>query len=453
MKKKNLLNVLMVMIILLIGFSGFMVVKNIKGNEKVSNSEITTSSVENIQNEETKLEETVKVLPMKVSKKTGIVTVERNGIAYEVDVDTELRTGDVFRTKPGSEVAFAENGNEIIVAGSNTELKVTDAEKMNLELKEGELFVDRRKTDKELSIATEAATFTPNGTTFAVTAYSASYSVYVYSGEVTASGEKINTEVTAKAGQIISALKDNDGNVKASSSEFSPNALNDNQIENLLACGIDSSFCFSGQKLNAIKTAREDEKAKAQQEMLLLEEQAKAEIKKEQEKYEQAVENYEAAIESGAFDITEDEDGNITLDSTGGSKSCTIEIRCNTFLDNMSNLKFGKEGYVPSSGKILSKTKVSFSDGETVYDVLKRVCSNAGIQMEASWTPLYNSYYIEGINHLYEFDCGSESGWMYKVNGWFPNYGCSSYYLEDGDSIVWCYTCNGLGADVGGSNF
>ena len=91
-----------------------------------------------------------------------------------------------------------------------------------------------------------------------------------------------------------------------------------------------------------------------------------------------------------------------------------------------------------------------FEKGETVYDVLSRVCSYAGIQMEASWTPLYNSYYVEGINNLYEFDCGNESGWMYKVNGWFPNYGCSSYYLEDGDTIVWTYTCNGLGADVGG---
>ena len=63
---------------------------------------------------------------------------------------------------------------------------------------------------------------------------------------------------------------------------------------------------------------------------------------------------------------------------------------------------------------------------------------------------MYDSYYIEGINNLYEFDCGSESGWMYKVNGWFPNYGCSAYPLKDGDVIVWCYTCNGLGADVGG---
>jgi uncharacterized membrane-anchored protein len=38
---------------------------------------------------------------------------------------------------------------------------------------------------------------------------------------------------------------------------------------------------------------------------------------------------------------------------------------------------------------------------------------------------------------------------MYKVNEWFPNYGCSSYYVEDGDTIVWCYTCQGLGNDVG----
>ena len=62
---------------------------------------------------------------------------------------------------------------------------------------------------------------------------------------------------------------------------------------------------------------------------------------------------------------------------------------------------------------------------------------------------MYDSSYIEGINHLYEFDCGKESGWMYKVNDWFPNYGCSAYTVESGDNIVWCYTCNGFGEDVG----
>jgi hypothetical protein len=69
--------------------------------------------------------------------------------------------------------------------------------------------------------------------------------------------------------------------------------------------------------------------------------------------------------------------------------------------------------------------------------------------MEFSMTPIYNSNYIEGINNLYEFDAGELSGWMYKVNGWFPNYGSSRYVLKDGDVIEWVYTCD-LGRDVGG---
>ena len=52
-------------------------------------------------------------------------------------------------------------------------------------------------------------------------------------------------------------------------------------------------------------------------------------------------------------------------------------------------------------------------------------------------------------HNLYEFDVGNKSGWMYKVNGWFPNYGCSRYQLKDGDVIEWVYTCD-LGDDVGG---
>ena len=74
----------------------------------------------------------------------------------------------------------------------------------------------------------------------------------------------------------------------------------------------------------------------------------------------------------------------------------------------------------------------------------------AGVHMEFADTPMYNSVYIEGIGNLYEFDCGERSGWMYRVNGWFPNYGCSRYQLEPGDTVEWVYTCD-LGADVGGA--
>ncbi len=131
----------------------------------------------------------------------------------------------------------------------------------------------------------------------------------------------------------------------------------------------------------------------------------------------------------------------------GGDKSCTIEIRCDTILSNMDKLAADKTAYVPSDGEILAATTVSFSDGETAYDVLSRACEGANIQLEASWSPIYNAYYVEGVNNLYEFDCGSASGWTYKVNGWVPNYGLSGYKLQDGDVVTLLYTCN-YGDDV-----
>ena len=133
--------------------------------------------------------------------------------------------------------------------------------------------------------------------------------------------------------------------------------------------------------------------------------------------------------------------------------SCSIEIRCDTILNNIGQLVPQKADYVPANGIILEKTTVNFLEGETVFEVLKRVCKEAELQLEYSWTPAYDNYYIEGINHIYEFDCGSQSGWMYKVNSEFPNYGCSSYTVEAGDEIVWCYTCEGLGNDVGAEVF
>ena len=100
-------------------------------------------------------------------------------------------------------------------------------------------------------------------------------------------------------------------------------------------------------------------------------------------------------------------------------------------------------------GFIMKARAVSFTEGETVFEVLFRECKDSGIHMASRWTPIYNSYYIEAIDNLYEFDGGSASGWMYKVNGWYPNYGCSKYVLEDGDVIEWRYTCQ-LGYDIGG---
>jgi hypothetical protein len=132
--------------------------------------------------------------------------------------------------------------------------------------------------------------------------------------------------------------------------------------------------------------------------------------------------------------------------------TCTISISCATILNNLDDLTEGKEDLVPPDGWILEPMEVEFNEGESVFHILRRTCKQLKLHMEFEDTPNYNSAYIEGIGNLYEFDCGELSGWKYRVNGWFPNYGCSRYQVQNGDVMEWLYTCD-LGADVGGGEF
>lgn len=143
------------------------------------------------------------------------------------------------------------------------------------------------------------------------------------------------------------------------------------------------------------------------------------------------------------------EPGDITIDKSK-KQTCYLTISCATILDNMENLTEGKEKLISSDGMVYATREVTFYEGESVFDVLLRETKNNRIHMEYSFNPLFNSNYIEAINNLYEFDCGQNSGWMYNVNGWYPNYGCSRYIVQEGDEIQWNYTCD-LGRDLGTS--
>lgn len=126
----------------------------------------------------------------------------------------------------------------------------------------------------------------------------------------------------------------------------------------------------------------------------------------------------------------------------------TVSISASALLKNREKLKKGKQAFLPKDGWILVPTQVVLKENDSVYDILVRTTKQAGIQMEASWTPMYDAYYVEGINQLYEFDAGNLSGWMYQVNGWVPNYGASKYRdLQAGDQIDWLYTIE-LGTDL-----
>lgn len=128
--------------------------------------------------------------------------------------------------------------------------------------------------------------------------------------------------------------------------------------------------------------------------------------------------------------------------------TCSISIVCTTVLDHLDWLTPGKEDILPAGGIMLSATQVEPQEGETVFSLLQRITREAGIPMEASFTPGTGSAYVEGIGNLYEFDCGQRSGWLYFVNGISPGYSCSEYTLKPGDRVEWVYTCD-LGQDVG----
>ena len=436
MRKRTVLNICMVLTILLAAVCGIMAVGNVKGwfggEEEAS--------------------------ALRVGGKSGIVMIERNGIAYDVGENIVLREGDVLYTKKMSTLQIMDGETLRISLDSGGEIAVHKAdEAFAVDVLHGDALIDARGL-RGASAATGDTQITLDDAVVSVSTQAGSGMVYVYSGSaVLRRGEETVTVAKGNAATIVA-----DGMEQA---VFSANSLSESQMTALLSCGMDESFSLTKADLEQVRADREAEKLKAQQELIAQQEAAKQEaLRQEQAKIENELALDPSAVAPSGGGSA---DADIGIGTSGGAGSssdsgqgsgtpagtCTIEIRCDTILDNMDNLRSGKESFVPASGTILGTTQVTFYEGDTVFEVLSRVCSSAGIQIEYSWTPMYDSYYIEGINHLYEFDCGFESGWMYKVNGWFPNYGCSSYDLSDGDTIVWCYTCNGLGADVGGSNF
>ena len=88
-----------------------------------------------------------------------------------------------------------------------------------------------------------------------------------------------------------------------------------------------------------------------------------------------------------------------------------------------------------------STASYEIAENATVYDVLVQAAKENQLQLDCRGT------YVAGISHLYEFDFGNLSGWMYRVNGVFPDVGCGEYQLSDDDRIEWLYTCD-LGRDL-----
>lgn len=121
-------------------------------------------------------------------------------------------------------------------------------------------------------------------------------------------------------------------------------------------------------------------------------------------------------------------------------QTCGILIDCSTALA-YDGIDENLLSMLPEDGMMVPYTDIEVTDGMTVYDALVQVCDIAGITIAG------DSGYVSGINGLSEFSCGPLSGWLYSVNGEFPDVPIGEYTVSENDEIAIVYTCE-LGEDL-----
>lgn len=89
------------------------------------------------------------------------------------------------------------------------------------------------------------------------------------------------------------------------------------------------------------------------------------------------------------------------------------------------------------TGVILKKTKITFNEGDTIFDILLKATEKREIDVEFHGKGAMT--YIEGIDNLYEFDYGPKSGWNFKLNGIVINKSSGSVQVKKDDDVEWIY--------------
>lgn len=133
--------------------------------------------------------------------------------------------------------------------------------------------------------------------------------------------------------------------------------------------------------------------------------------------------------------------GNSSSGTKEKQSTCTISINAQR-IHASKRANDSVKALVPGSGYLLNPTTVNIEKGDAVKDVLVRISRENGIVLSAK-----GDSYIAGIGGIFEFDGGPRSGWMYSVNGVFPNVACNEKDVAKGDVIQWKYTLN-LGKDL-----
>ena len=160
---------------------------------------------------------------------------------------------------------------------------------------------------------------------------------------------------------------------------------------------------------------------------------------------EEVSESYELDYGKNTFEITAADDSGdtqtvtltVTRENAPTSTGKTITVKFTLYGDE----KHGDDEvhtYKNDKRNLpvwISQTSYTVSSGATVLDVFEMALNEAGLSFEND-----GGNYISEIDGLAEFDNGALSGWMYTLNGDYPDLGVAEQTLKNGDKIVFHYT-------------
>ncbi len=134
---------------------------------------------------------------------------------------------------------------------------------------------------------------------------------------------------------------------------------------------------------------------------------------------------------------------------SGGSLVVEISAECTLVLDKMDSIDsaVNPPELIPADGVVISRCEVSLPEGASAFDALVEAARQQRVRVDYTGAGSMGIY-VSGIGGIYEFGFGGLSGWMYRVNGEFPDVSSAEITLSSGDVVEFVYTCD-LGHDVG----
>ncbi len=120
---------------------------------------------------------------------------------------------------------------------------------------------------------------------------------------------------------------------------------------------------------------------------------------------------------------------------TAQGLTVTVLVECTEVLEYAETLP---DIAIPQDGYVIAPVEIKMQEGSTAFDALVSAAKQQKISVDHTFSVM--GTYVSGIGLLYEFDYGSESGWLYYVNGEKPSAASSEYKLSDGDEVRFSYT-------------